>query len=1457
MGRDEDKTREELIAELRALRRKSGDECFEPGEAGPPHEGAALQNIAEQPRIDAILTALDTCLVSINRDMTVAWFSDTTATAFAGRYAIGQPCHACFAGSMSPCPHCPVSACFDSGQVEKTEQYNPADKKWYALTAHPVRDADGRPTHVLEGITDITSRKQAEDKLAFQNMVLDQIQDLVVLTDPAGIITYVNKAGTHMLGYPFKDLKGRPISVFGENAARGATQAVILEKALRDGAWRGEVVNYTAEGEEVLLNCRIQRVQDEHGTPVALCGISTDVTNYKKTEESLRQAEEKYRIIFERSLTGIAIANPQGRFQDCNQAFADMLGYTREEIKELTVADLTLPEDLEHELPLVMEVIDSKRDSMHIEKRYLHKEGHYVWVDLLTNVVRASSGKALYAIATVYDITGRKQAEEALAKSESKWRHILTTAPQIGISLDTEGTLVFANDHFLKLTGWERDEVLGKNWFKTFIPEPIRDDIRTLFKTVMAQKHVHGYSTHENDVLHRNGNTLTVAWSNVLELDSRGYPVEVTCLGIDVTERRRVENALASSEKKFRIIADYAYDWESWHDKQGALLWVNPAVQRITGRSAEECLAMREYPLPLIHPEDRHVFATLQAKALAGIPGNDLSFRIVREDAPEQLVWAAASWNPVRDENGAPDGYRTSIRDITDRKLTENILRESETRFRQIYEHTAIGLARVGLDFRNQAANQSYCAMLGYEEEELIGKHLAEITAPEIVQENLNNQARLARGEIDHFRLEKRFLHKHGKAVYGILDANLIRSSNGTPKYFLGSVLDITKRKSAEEALQQERNRLGAILHGTNAGTWEWNIRTGETTFNERWAEMVGYLLEELQPTSVNTWIDLCHPEDLNVSNALLEKHFKGDLEYYECEARMRHRDGHWVWVLDRGKVSSRAKDGTPLLMSGTHQDISERKRAEEALKASEQRFRILLEDMDMVAVQGYDQNRRVIYWNKASERLYGYAQGETMGRKLEDLIVPLPMRNEVVRSVRDWVENGVPIPSGELMLLHKNGSSVPVYSSHVMQVTSSGAKEMYCIDVDLSEIKMVHDQLLRAKEKAEAANRAKSDFLANMSHEIRTPLNGILGMLQLLQTTPINSEQQEYVVTAVQSSLRLTRLLSDILDLSRVEAGKMDIIATAFQLNDVLEATRQLFTPAASEKRLKFHVRIDPAIPPRLKGDTIRLQQILNNLVGNAIKFTKMGHVAIDAHPLPSRNQDEYKVLFTVSDSGIGISDDKLETLFKPFAQVSQGFTREHQGAGLGLSICRRLVNLMGGHIAVASEPGTGTSVYFSVLFGRADSAGEPPLPVHRSEKHDTSLSILIAEDDHVNRLTMVRLAQKLGHSVHAAADGQQALEALKGGAFDIVLMDVQMPVMNGVEATKRIRAGEAGEGKAGIPIIALTAYAMTGDKEVFLKAGMDGYLAKPVELQELEKALHQMCSGSETCFPPRDEKR
>ncbi|MDO3377874.1 ATP-binding protein [Geoalkalibacter halelectricus] len=392
---------------------------------------------------------------------------------------------------------------------------------------------------------------------------------------------------------------------------------------------------------------------------------------------------------------------------------------------------------------------------------------------------------------------------------------------------------------------------------------------------------------------------------------------------------------------------------------------------------------------------------------------------------------------------------------------------------------------------------------------------------------------------------------------------------------------------------------------------------------------------------------------------------------------------------------------------------------------------------------------------------------------------------------------------------------------------------------------KMFYERdLQEARRRAEAASRAKSEFLANMSHEIRTPMTAVLGMLELLQESPLEARQKECADIAQSAGENLLRLLNDILDVSRMDAGSLSLCNEPMDLAELLESSVALFGQAAREKHLELHTHLDERLPTLVMGDAVRLRQVLFNLLGNAVKFTPQGRVEVRLDKDDAGDgEDRVGVRLTVADTGVGIAPDMQRRIFDPFTQEDGTYQRRYQGSGLGLTIVQRLTALMGGETTLESEPGAGTRVSVRLVMPVAAAAlHAPPEIVAPESARGPALRILLAEDNPVNRTLMVRVLGKRGHQVTCAANGEEALSALARQDFDLIVMDVQMPVMDGLAATRAIRADRSGAFDPGIPILALTAHAMSGDRETILAAGLDAYVAKPVDFDEFFRTLHAL---------------
>jgi PAS domain S-box-containing protein len=663
---------------------------------------------------------------------------------------------------------------------------------------------------------------------------------------------------------------------------------------------------------------------------------------------------------------------------------------------------------------------------------------------------------------------------------------------------------------------------------------------------------------------------------------------------------------------------------------------------------------------------------------------------------------------------------------------------------------------------------------------------------------------------------------------------------------------DITPRVQAETELDENRRRLQFALDSASMGVWHLDLIEGWRHFDEQTCRLLG-----LDPScfrgTAEEFMDVVHWDDRDSVKAAFARSLEHGVPY-QVEYRVIWPDGSIHAISSRGRLV-RNEECRPAQLDGILWDQTELMRANKALHESQDRFRQLAEIFPETIFEA-DLSARLTYANAHGLHKYGATQADLdLGINIASLIAPedRPMALERLKRRFASKEGGYL----EFRAVRLNGEPFDalVYSAVILQQEKVVGIRGFILDI--SERKQAERKLRRTNQllaeataranemaaKAEAANQAKGEFLANMSHEIRTPMNGIIGMTGLLLETHLNPEQRRFTETVAASAESLLTLVNDILDFSKIEAGKLVLEVIDFDLGALFSDLSRGLSPRAAQKQLEFVCTLPPAVPGLLRGDPGRLRQVLTNLTANALKFTHKGSVVVGAN-LVQASPHEVVLRFSVRDTGIGIAQDKLGILFHKFVQVDTSTTRKYGGSGLGLVISKQLVDLMGGEIGVTSEESRGSEFWFTARFAKQGAAlgWTARLPVVRPalrDLHRPDVRILLAEDSITNQMVAMGILQRLGLHADVVSSGREAVEALRTIPYDLVLMDLQMPEMDGLEATRVVRA--SGSAASAVPIIAMTAHAMPGDRQTCFDAGMDDYIAKPVTPAALSALLEK----------------
>jgi PAS domain S-box-containing protein len=638
----------------------------------------------------------------------------------------------------------------------------------------------------------------------------------------------------------------------------------------------------------------------------------------RQIQQSLQDSEEKFRTFFESANVGKSHTKLTGEIS-VNQAFADMLGYTREELAHRTWQSLTPPEEVGVVQSHLDELLASGSDSTRYGKRYIHKNGSIINADVSVALQRDASGNPLNFITTVIDITAQKQAEEALRHSHDLMKYIIEHDRSAVAVHDKNLNYIYVSQRYLNDFNVKETDVIGKHHYEVFpdLPQKWRDvHQRALAGEILSA---------EDDPYYRDDGSMEwTRWECRPWYEADGSIGGIIVYTEVITKRKQMEQALRESEERLRLAVESAQQGIFDLDIGTEKVTVNEIYARMLGYDSETFTETFDSWRKRLHPDDaEHTTNYLQEYLNGSSDRFQIEFRL--RTAKGDYIWVLSTGKIVEyDIDGKPKrmlGTHTNITGLKNLEIEKNL-------FSNLLENSLNEIFLFDVNtLRFKQVNKAALDNLGYTEEEIY--QMTPLDIKPFINwndfEQLINPLRTEPGNQMIFET----IHQRKDGTRYPVEVHLQLQQLGNESIFAAIILDISERKRTQEILLSERERLAGIIEGTNVGTWEWNIQTGETILNDRWAEIIGYTLDEISPTMIDTWSKFAHPEDLKKSNELIQKHINGELEYYEMEARMKHKEGHWVWVLDRGKVTTWSEDGKPLLMQGTHQDITQRKNSE------------------------------------------------------------------------------------------------------------------------------------------------------------------------------------------------------------------------------------------------------------------------------------------------------------------------------------------------------------------------------------------------------------------------------------------------------------------------------------------------------------------------------------------------
>lgn len=748
--------------------------------------------------------------------------------------------------------------------------------------------------------------------------------------------------------------------------------------------------------------------------------------------------------------------------------------------------------------------------------------------------------------------------------------------------------------------------------------------------------------------------------------------------------------------------------------------------------------------------------------------------------------------------------------------------------FQGAFEHSAIGIALVGLDGMMLEVNRAMCRFFRAEAAYLKSKNFRDLTHPEDLASDLHEVQRLLQGDGDTFNLEKRYIRPDGSYFWALLTVSLVKNHQGKPLHFISQVQDITERKHHEVRLQELQRRFTMAVEAGQIGIWDWDLNTNLCRLSKELIQIYGWPPER-DSIQFSEWGKFLPTADFLRLETTIRQSLSNK-ESFETTFHFSHSDGSLRLLKAKGGPVCDS-EGQPSSMTGVCWDITAQEAMAERLRTNEARLRLATK-ISEIGIWEYDLIKQEVYWDDVACAIHGLQRASNLlsPERTFALIHPEDQARvqahfeQCVNTETPYeLDHRIVTPAGQIR--HIRATGYCVRDSNGVPFQAVGTM------MDITQEKTIAEELARARDAANAANRMKSDFIARMSHEIRTPMNAILAPAQLLAHSGLKESERELVRMISCAGEHLLKMINNILDFSKLEAGKLELQEEIFCLETLLNETVGPFEILMTEKAIALELQVDPQAAGHWQGDASRIKQILLNLLSNAIKFTHQGRIRLEVY-----KAERGRLRFTVEDTGCGFLEKDNTRVFEPFEQGISNGMRGPTGTGLGLAICHELVELMQGQIDYFSKPGEGSTFWFELPLQRAhrSSASVDRMELTAAEvlsQRQTPPRVLVVEDNASNRKVATLLLTKLGCQVSTAENGLEAVHAVRNTTFDMILMDCEMPLMDGYASSSQILQLRAPPP----PIIALSAHANAEHREHCFQSGMKDILTKPIQIHEL----------------------